>query len=667
MSNTRLMAIIFSAFFLGACVYAQVPSTAPALYREGANLLQNEKIYDAITAFKQASNLNPRYFEPLVALAESYYYLDEYDEALRWIERAKPFGRDNSRLLNIQGRLLLALGKPDDAAKMFREILRREPYNIDALLGMAEFSLAKGDELSALAQYQKTLEYNRRDKRILLSLALMYEEQGKRNLSEEYIVRALESYPESPMVQTMTAEYYLRRNRFQEAIYHAMTANTLAGNSVRALQVLARTHLGRNSPSDALVVLDTLINLDSRSSANWYLRGQALLSLKRSADAVEAFSRALTLDASDEITRLVLENVLLENYPESDELRQKAGQYHFEQAAQYLKKNLYGRAAFHFTRGTLLAPLYVAGRLARAEYYRTMGQHSLFLRELEVLAGPLKVQSNYVKDNLEIYRSLLSRTVAAQWKIDQYTIDRDPLIFRVFYGIEGHDLDHGQSEYYLADYLQSLLATSDKVSFKHRSDEFMQYRPRPSSQTVALRMAREERADYYLLSYFKEDGGDFHAHVDLYLARTGNLIRTYKSFRTGNFRVQNAIFQIVEDIHRDMPLRGRLLDRKVNDGLINLGSGDGLKEGDVLHMVSPDAYILQGESPGFEFSAEKKTGIFTVTRIDQKVAQGTIKREGFFDRTNTGDILLRNNESVLKPKDPTSNFPFLYNRIREIR
>jgi len=670
MMNKHVM-VFFAVCFVPLCLQAQSASKAPELYKQGVEQLDAENTYRAIEEFKAALSLNPQYLDPVIKLAEAYYALDEYDEALRWVKSGIALAKDSPKLLNIHGRILLALGKTDEAAAIFRSILKREPYNIDAMLGLAEFSLAKGDELGARSQYLNSLRYNDHDRRILLSLTLMYENIGDRNKSESFLLKALQYNPESPLVQTLAAEYYLRMNQPKDAEFHAKTALALHPGYVRALVVLGDTYIRTGKYSECISVMDELLKILPTHARAFYLRGLSLFRLKKPDQAIQSLDAALRADSSDEISRTVLENILMHTGAKIDDpLRARYAAYHLDQAASFRKKNLYARALFHFTRGIQVAPAWADGRVQYAQYLKDMNRGARLVQELHVLKDTLGVNTAFVKDNLEIYESLLSRSVSHNWGIkDQFNdVARDPLLFRIYWKPLKQSVEHADGEEFLAQYFQDLLGTSDKISFAVSSDSSTDENPRSvDSDATAFKSARDDRADYYVTLEFMESGDDFKCVARLYLARTGTLIRTYDAYRTGNFRVQNAVWQNVERLQAEIPVRGKLIRREVNDGLISLGAADGIKTGDVLHIVARDAYVLQGQAPGFVFSQDKKTGSITIGKVDEKVAEGTLKREGFYDRINLGDVVLRDSESMSKPQDATANFPFLYNRIRGIR
>ena len=89
-----------------------------------------------------------------------------------------------------------------------------------------------------------------------------------------------------------------------------------------------------------------------------------------------------------------------------------------------------------------------------------------------------------------------------------------------------------------------------------------------------------------------------------------------------------------------IPLRGTLLERQFDHGLINLGSRDGVKEGDELVIVKKGAAALEHDALGFTYDDQDRIGTLTVAGLDESVAEGTVARRDFFDLINSGDQLL---------------------------
>src|SRR5689334_16203156 len=80
------LALVFCCAVLPA-LPAQSSANAANLYKLGVAALDQERPFQAIEYFKDALRVNPNYFDPIISLANAYYYLDEYDEALRYVQQ----------------------------------------------------------------------------------------------------------------------------------------------------------------------------------------------------------------------------------------------------------------------------------------------------------------------------------------------------------------------------------------------------------------------------------------------------------------------------------------------------------------------------------------------------------------------------------------------------
>jgi hypothetical protein len=110
-------------------------------------------------------------------------------------------------------------------------------------------------------------------------------------------------------------------------------------------------------------------------------------------------------------------------------------------------------------------------------------------------------------------------------------------------------------------------------------------------------------------------------------------------YRTGNDRVRDSFLRICADIAARLPIRGTLIARKVDQGLIDLGSIHGVKKGDRLLIVRKGAVRLSNQGPALSWEQADVVGELTVAAVDEAVAEGTIARKGYFDLVNVGDTV----------------------------
>jgi hypothetical protein len=131
----------------------------------------------------------------------------------------------------------------------------------------------------------------------------------------------------------------------------------------------------------------------------------------------------------------------------------------------------------------------------------------------------------------------------------------------------------------------------------------------------------------------------------MYLSETGSLLEEFQVFRTGNDRVSDALSLLVNRITKSLPFRANLIKRRFSQGIIDLGTLDGISEGDTFIILPERALELSKTEIGYNFSDEDILAEFTVIETDELVSEGTIKKRHFFDLVNIGDSL------IIKPEE----------------
>ena len=193
-----------------------------------------------------------------------------------------------------------------------------------------------------------------------------------------------------------------------------------------------------------------------------------------------------------------------------------------------------------------------------------------------------------------------------------------------------------------------------------------------SSYSEAFRASRGKGEDYFALVSFRENDRDIQITLDLYVSKTGSRAETFSVFRTGNDRYSNALRRLVQTVAAAMPVRGAVSSRYQTEAVIDLGKSDALAAGTVFDIVPSSAVTVKNEGIGLQYDQAQVLGSFTVTAVDEDVSQGTLARNGFFDRVNAGDAAIPAQEKTegAKPAEAersTAGWPALLSLLRKIR
>jgi hypothetical protein len=151
--------------------------------------------------------------------------------------------------------------------------------------------------------------------------------------------------------------------------------------------------------------------------------------------------------------------------------------------------------------------------------------------------------------------------------------------------------------------------------------------------------------------------------VEQYLTSTGKLMTTYRVFRTGNDRVQDNFNIMADRVFSALPLRGSLLARRFDRGIIDLGLYDQLETGQELSIVRKGKIRLRNDRIGVTADERDVLGSFTVEALDEVVSEGTVSKRSFFDLINAGDEIIPLLPSAEPPQAEDEDRQGLWRRV----
>jgi tetratricopeptide (TPR) repeat protein len=625
------MALLVSVLAFGQNGNESVQS-ARALYQRGREEQSRSNLLAAVELYRASLQANPAYYQPLIGLAEVFFTLEEYEEALGYLKEAQKYDRDNLDTLVLEGRICVALNRLEQARALFETVLQREKNNLEARFGLAELDIAQGKARNASQRYIETLKIRPESQKALLSLALLNEAEGNREAAETYLELALKYHSYDPRVHFAAGRFSVDEGRLDRAEQYLLTAVALDPDFTRAKRLLAQVYLQGNEPQRSVEVLQGILDSGRNDPLVWYTLG---LAYDRSGDteqAVRSLAQVLRLRPDDEIARIALENIALDKLPLQDPVRERYAAYHLERGNLFRERNLLVKALTEYRRAIRLQPESREARLDFAELYRIMGFPVKYQKELEVLRD-LGFVDSIILDNIEIVESSTYDSVSAQWGVDQYALDKKRYSLAVYHLSSATREVHPYAGRITAEYFVDLLRRFPTIDVLDTSLNVDTYER-------AFREARSLDADYFLVLHLEESERSVTTIADQYLAATGKLLGSYKVFRTGNDRVQDNFNLLSERVHQALPLKATLLDRQFDLGLIDLGRMDGLEEGQELAIVKKGRVRLRNDGIGPTAEEADILGTFTVSRLDENVSEGTVAKKSFFDLINPGDELI---------------------------
>jgi tetratricopeptide (TPR) repeat protein len=635
-----LIALLIAAALPSAPAVAEL--SALELYKKGHLAEIQEDYPAAIEQYKEALLLNPNYFDPVRGLARSYYAIEEYEEALGHINKAIALDKSNWDLYNIKGEILIGLGNLRDASGLFTSVMAREPNNIDARFGLAELDILAGKVNQAKARYMESLKILPNGRKALLKLVDLFLDLNDLASAAFYVEISLKSYPNDPEVNMTAARFYLKQRDFKSAGYYIATALSLKKDYFEVMQLSGIALLLQQKYQDAIAVLNQSLT-ERKAATNYiarYLLGYAHSLVSDFEEAVKQYLAALALRYDDEVSRIACEiqSIAYKDLP--DRYRQTLAEYHLKQGQLFESQDMLKKALMEYRRALRIMPDYKDARVSYALLYKRLGFPIKYLLLLKFLSESYGYKDNLILDEIDVTLPRYYESVGFNWYgsgqdkvFDQYSLERITYKLSLFTNDLDNALYHPFAAPFFIDYLKDIFLWYDNV-------HIMEGEVMIGSYQEAFRKAQKDNSDYFVTLKFLETERTFQMDGVIYLTRTGAELKRFSIFRTGNEKIQAAFLKLTEDLVGLLPLRGTLLARKADQGIINLGSIHGIRKDDTFIIVKRDKIRLAVKGIGLSYADEDVIGAFKVTATDENMSEGTVAKRSFFDFINPMDEVI---------------------------
>jgi len=634
----RFAAVFF--FLAGFSLFAQ---SAIEYNKLGERKLSENDVYSSLEYFSRSVELNPRYHQSLFGMATAYFRLEEYEAADFYIGLALEMSGENLLYMNLRGRIFVGLGNLEEAVNVFQAILKEEPYNMAARLGLAEIDLIENRFSEAEERYLGSLTISPESRRALLSLLLLYDTKGEFSRGDQILETLERVYTFDPDVKLAATQHYFRSGDLEKAENAALTLFSINPAYPGVRPLLSRIYLEKGEPEKSVDFLEDQLKTDRTDLNLRYLLALSYSLIGRVTESIHNFDYILKNAPYDEISRMAAENLAVENRLESK--IEEYSSYHFSRGKEWERTFRYDKAISEYRRGLKINPSSIEGRLLYADLFKLRGQEAKFLDILNLLSwngydDPLFLSRK------EQFEHLREKSIADFWEVDQFYLVKDRYMLDLYIRKPDIKSEHSMAEQYIADYFNYELEKYEWLETPGREQII-------SRESEAYRQSHRSGSQYYIILDFFESERIFSLDVSLYLSKTGVLMDKYTVIRAGNDKLAEAVRLSTSYISELLPVRGNIVDVQNGKALINLGELDGIKSGDRFLIARKDQVRYVSDKPWYEVPDEDKLGILTVISLDEAVAECSYENPGYFELLNQGDeiFLLGEDEEVVLEAD----------------
>lgn len=642
---------LFAVLFVSASFSAFSQNLSSLqLYNRAVLKQQNEDYYGASEDFQLALQQNPSYGEAWFHLAEVTYSTGDYTLALTYLDSADRFAKDRSDIQNLRGLCYISLGMFSEAKKIFNDVLKKSPNDINARFGLAELDLYDGSYIGARNLYQDALKRDVNNRKALLSLALISAETDKDGAAERYISQALKYYSGDAEVHYLAAYLAAKKGNLSEAERSTRAAIQIDAGSAKSYELLSSILYAQKRYDDVIDISDYLLSKNRGNSQAWYMKGLSQYRKNNVSDALDTWGSGLAVNPQDEIMRSALELASMKNLPLEDERRADWAEYHLKKGREYAKIFMGEKARYEYQRALRINPYDAKARLEFAELLSRNALNENYLYQLKFISQNKSLSSDSspenstgkpaadeirLNDTIEAYEALLKYSLSAKWNVDPFYLDKTRWHIGIYYEKSPVQLVHSDAEEIAASMASDIFSGVASASVAVENQPVSGY-------GEAFRLARANKMDYFVLLSVDETDREISLDAAVYSGRTGTQTAKFSAFRTGNDRFASVLRSFRRDILDMLPVRGKIIGKTVNDILIDLGTVEGMEKDAVLDVVKAGAIKTADKGPGVTFDKRDYLGKITVSQAGEEISQGTLEENGFYDRVNVGDeVLLR--------------------------
>ncbi len=632
---SRIVSVIILIFLSSFVTAETIPLTM--MQKEAETALIENDYYHSIAVFMEILEKNPSYFDARLGISEAYLLLEEYEEALGHILKAISLDKSSIDAKIIYGRILTGQGEYAEARALYMIILEKELNNMSALLSLAELEVAEGNILTALDLYKNALAKSPGDRRALISSIILFDSINKIEISETYVDQVLILYPENAYVNYIAAKHFYESDNINTALEYAARSFDIDSENPDTIFLLSLIYISMEKYDRAVVLIENSLNITRSNSEIWYLLGEVYLKLGNIDKSIYCYATAIRYSSQYELPRIALENTIIENKSIDDPVRSKYADYHFFRGVEFIDRNYSIQARNEFRRGLLIDPHSNKGKELYAGLIKTEGYLNKYLSLLKSIATEKPDDMN-LADEVEIYQSIISATVSEEWDIDQFIIDVPKYNIELFLDKASIAYNTYNEGFHLGSYLIHILHGFENIESN--------FNIIPSDFSNAFKTARENGSDYFIMFSFKDTKRSFSANAGIYHSGTGSLLREIPVFKTGNQKISLSLQTLSRTLSESLPVWSEIIERKFNRVLLNVGNIQGTTPGDIFLVIRKGDFNLKKDSLGLDFNPELLLGEVEITKTDDLVSEGTLKKYHFFDLINPGDYLIKKNESM---------------------
>lgn len=247
------------------------PNSSDALYLLGFVLNRQDRAAESLNVYTQAAAITPPTGDDLKIVGLNYVLLDDYTDAIHWLEKAVERDATNVDAWYYLGRADYTTGRRDQAWKVFLRVLDLDPHNVKAKNNLGLILETDGKTDAAIDAYRTALAWQEHgphpSEQPYVNLGNLLMEQRRTKEALVLLETAATLAPNNGYCHLTLGMAYRQLGQHERAQHELEKATQLEPGNARAHYQLGRLYKEAHDLDRAQAEFKKTADLDAQSAS----------------------------------------------------------------------------------------------------------------------------------------------------------------------------------------------------------------------------------------------------------------------------------------------------------------------------------------------------------------------------------------------------------------
>ena len=247
-------------------------NSADALYLLGFVLHRENRPVESLASYTQAASLVQPTSDDLKIVGLDYVLLDDYPDAIKWLEKAVEFDANNKDAWYYLGRAYYTKTRLPEAKKAFLKVLDLDVHDVRAENNLGLILESEGQPAAAIEAYRHAIAWQqdggRASEQPYVNLGGLLAEQGQTKEALGSLQRAVELAPSNAYCHLKLGAYYRKIGQLDRAQSELEKATQLEPENAAAHYQLGRLYKETHAADRAKAEFDRAEELQTRAAGS---------------------------------------------------------------------------------------------------------------------------------------------------------------------------------------------------------------------------------------------------------------------------------------------------------------------------------------------------------------------------------------------------------------